>query len=274
MARKTASSPESPVGDAGAESAASGKRWLRAATGTVNLAVLGAAGVGALVTGWLPLLAVGAATYGALVSWDLLASRAGRSVQNGDGRLASPDALALRDPGVRTAMTALKQARAELDRVLAETPDTVRQTLGPALASVDDIERSAVTLAKRADDLSTYLRGQDPRPLLEDVRRLQELARRARDPQARTEYERALQARNEQLQALEDIRAARERIVANLSGLVASLDALSPKLVRMRAMDDESMDALGGDVSQDLDRLNGEVKLFEKTLESIGKGEF
>jgi hypothetical protein len=250
------------------------ERIFHAATGTLNLAVLGAAGVGALVSGWLPLLVVGAATYGALVSWDLFASRPGAEAKKEEEEGLVPNAATLADPGARAAFAAIKRARAELDRVEAETPDSVRDIIGPALASVGDIEKSAMALVKRADDLYVYLRSQDARPLKEDVRQLQELAKHARDAETRAEYQRALAARSEQLQALDDISGARERIIANLSGLIASLEALPAKLVRMRAMDAEGQDALGGDVSKDLDRLNGEVKIFEKTLESVGKGEF
>ena len=45
---------------------------------------------------------------------------------------------------------------------------------------------------------------------------------------------------------------------------------LPAKIVRMRALDADAMDRLGGDVNGELERVNDEMKSFEETLRSLG----
>ena len=43
------------------------------------------------------------------------------------------------------------------------------------------------------------------------------------------------------------------------------------KIVRMRALDAHAMDQLTGDVKEELDRMNGEIRTFEETLKSVAE---
>ena len=59
--------------------------------------------------------------------------------------------------------------------------------------------------------------------------------------------------------------------LANLTRMVATLEALPPKVVRMRALDAQAMDALSGTMNDELERINGDIKAFEETLQSLGE---
>jgi hypothetical protein len=39
--------------------------------------------------------------------------------------------------------------------------------------------------------------------------------------------------------------------------------------MRLRTLDDQASDALGGDVGAELDRMNVDLRAFEETLESL-----
>ena len=68
-----------------------------------------------------------------------------------------------------------------------------------------------------------------------------------------------------------DIAAARERVVASLARMTATIEGLPPKIVRMKALDAQAMDALSGSMSDELARINGDMLVFEETLQSLGE---
>ncbi|HYV65922.1 MAG TPA: hypothetical protein VE964_06745, partial [Myxococcales bacterium] len=63
--------------------------------------------------------------------------------------------------------------------------------------------------------------------------------------------------------------AARDRVSAHLSRIVATYEALPARVVHMRALDAEAADAMGGDLGQELDRMNHEIAAFEDTLKTL-----
>ena len=54
--------------------------------------------------------------------------------------------------------------------------------------------------------------------------------------------------------------------LGNLARLVATYQGLPGRVVHMRALDAQAVDALSGDVNQELDRMNHEMAAFEETL--------
>lgn len=242
----------------------------KSVTNTVNLIVAGSAAVGAAALHSLPILAVGGAAFAALVAWDLASPVFWKKSMAPDpARFPDPDKLL--DASLGDVVRSLSTGREKLAEVLADTPDEVKQHLGSVLGTMTEIEDGAARLIKRADDLTRYLATADPIPIRREVEKLAEKARTARDEETRKQYESAGAMRVEQLRALDDIAAARERVMANLARLVATIEGLSPKIVRMRALDAQAMDALSGSMNDELDLINGDMKAFEETLQTLGE---
>lgn len=244
---------------------------------TTNIVVLGSSGVlaalGLAVAQSIPIAAgigtLGVAAYAALVALDLNGSRPRPALPIGPTLPAPSD---LRDPFLQATVASLLNVRRELEKVLNETPPHVREHVRPALLGLPELEERVIHLMVRSEDLLKYLQTQDLQRVQEEVMRIEKAAQAARDRAAREEFVRARDAKKEQLQALEDIDGARERIQANLARIIAGLEALPPRIVRMRALDGQALDEVGGDVSRDLDRMNGEIRLFEETLKQVAAG--
>ena len=244
------------------------RQIARAVFDPLGALVLGGAGLAFAVTHAVPLIAVGGLAWATLVSLKLLA----RPAPSGGVSDALPEPREFMDPAVTAQITALRRARDERTVVLAESPATVRDSMGAALDGVPELEQHAVLLARRAESLGDYLRTQDRGAITTDARRMADAAKGTADAQAAAEYGRAVAERGEQIRALDDITGARDRALANLSRIVSALSALPAKIVRMRTLDDAALDALGGDVSRDLGHLNEELRLFENTLSSLAEG--
>ena len=247
-----------------------GRVFAKSALGTVNLVVAGAAAVGAAALHSVPVLALGGVAYAALVAWDLVTPAFWRKARAPEAEKL-PDPSDLTDQSLRELVRSLEAGRERLDQVLAETPDEVKGHLGGVMASMVEMETGAARLVKRAEELGRYLATTDRAPVEQEIRSLADKARAARDAETRAEYEGARATRQEQLRALDDIAAARERVIANLVRTVATLEGLPPKVVRMRALDAQAMDALSGSISDELEHINGDMKVFEETLRSLGE---
>jgi hypothetical protein len=247
----------------------------RAATGLVNIGVAGAAAVGAAALHSWPLLAVGGVTYAALVAWDLVRKGDGDAPAKGvqgppSLRLRAPEAY--KDPQTSAAVRAIAAAKAEIERVLEETPEDVKANLATAIGSVDSLMERAGALAARCEDLAKYLATRDPRAVHRDVDSLRQRVASTPDAQARAQYQTALASRQDHLRSLDDLTNARERVLASLLSIASSLDGLPAKIVHMRALDAAAMDKLGGDVNGELERVNEEMRTFEETLRTLGEG--
>jgi hypothetical protein len=245
----------------------------RSAGGAINLAVAGASLLGAAALHSWSVLALGGAAYAALVAWDLATPSfwrevlSGKKAEDATVRLPAPDAL--KDARVRDAVRAIAAARAQLERTLKESPETVRSHMGLALSSLHELEGRAARLAMRGEELARFLASVDPGALREQLRLSAEQARSTRDAEARAQYESARAAREEQLAALVDIDAARERVLANLSRIAATYQGLPTKVMRLHALDAQATESMYGDLNEELGRMNGEIGAFEETLKSF-----
>lgn len=245
-----------------------GRVIARSATSILNITVAGSAAVGAAALHMWPIAALGGVAYAALVAWDVFNPTFWKkALQDEPVKLPDPDDV--RDPSAKEAVKAMLEARKELASVLADTSDEVKGHLGVALASVAELEQRVIHLVGRAEALARYLARIDPDTVRTEMRRLAEKAQKTRDHQARAQYQSALATREEQLRAIEDIGNAKERVSANLSRVTATLEGLPPKIVRMRALDAQAMDELSGSMNDELGRINGEMKAFEETLQSL-----
>jgi hypothetical protein len=246
-------------------SGAPGKgRLARAATGVLNLGVAGAAAAGAALLHSWPMLAAGGVTYAALVAWDLVRP----------SKPAAPaglgDASSYRDSGIRSAVGTIQAARADFDRVLAETPEQVKATLAGATLRVDDWMTRAADLAGRGEMLSTYLARKDRSIVEQDVRALEARVAAATDPAARAQYTAALNARQEHARVLQELSNARERVIASLLTIASSLETLGGKVVVLRTLDATAMDQVTGDVNDEIARVDDEIRTLEESLQALG----
>lgn len=242
----------------------------RAVTGSLNLAVVGASGVGAAALGSWPILALGGAAYAALVAWDLSNPKFWAKVLG----TAAPEPVALPQPeklaaALRPVTTEIRAARQELERVLATTPPEVAEHLGGTLTTAAELERRAAELLARGDTLQRYLdsaRLDEVRAAVAELER--KLGARA-DAEARAQYQRALEARQEHLRTLEQIAGAVDRLLAHLTRVAALLSALPPKVIHLGALDAEAMDRASGAIERELDSFTVEIASFEETLETL-----
>jgi len=249
-----------------------GKVLGRAAAGPLGLAVLGGAVIGAIALASWPLAALGGAAYLALVAADVSSPEFRRRVLRGRAappRLPAPGAI--RDPEVRAAVERLTAARREVDRAVKAMPPGVRHHATAALRSTEELEVHMAQLAGRADSLSSYLTGTDPAAARRDAEALAARAARTTDPVARASYEAAATESRERVAALADITAARDRTLAHLARIESAIQALPSKLVRLRTLDDQASDALTGDVGDELERMNTDLRAFEATLVAIAE---
>jgi uncharacterized protein YicC (UPF0701 family) len=248
------------------------KRIVRATTGMTNIVVVGTAAVGAAALQSWPILALGGVAYGALVAWDLVSGKGKRGAPSAAAPAElSEDLSQYTDAQTQAAVRAILAARKAIDQTLAETPPEVQEHLDNALASVRELEDRAASLARRGEDVSRYLKTTDVRVVQADVDALARRVATANDPEAKAQYVAAHQARKEHLDVLRDLWNAKERIGATLLSIAATMEGLPAKIVRMRALDAQATDQLSGDVKEELDRMNTEIRSFEDTLKTIAE---
>lgn len=256
-----------------AKRAGAGKVLASASTETLNLVVAGSAAVGAAALASWPVAVLGGLAYAALVAWDVASPSYWKKVlarKPPPSRL--PPADRFPDPEVRHAIEALHHARAQLDRVLLEAPASVQGYVGMSLLSIGELEERAGTLARRSLDMGRYLATVDLEQVRRGIARLEEQAAAASDAEARAQFESAKVARQEQLRTLSEIALARERAHANLARITATIEALPAKVIKMQVLDSQAIDAMSGDMNEELDRMNGELRAFEETLAQIPVG--
>lgn len=246
----------------------------RSATNTWGLVMAGAGAVAAAATGSWAILALGGAAYAAMVGLDAVNPRTWKKAAPqgrlpGRTRVELPPPERIGDPATREAVAALHVAQTDLARVLAETPADVSSHLSEALAALGELETRAARLVARAEDLARFLAGASIDGVRQELVRLERRIAAAGDQQARGQLESAREAKREHLRAIEDIGLSKERVDANLHQIVAVLSGLPAKLMRMRALDDQAMDDLGGDVGEELDRVNADIRAFEETLRTV-----
>lgn len=243
------------------------KKLVKAVTGPINMAVVGAATVSAIAMHSWPVVALGGVAYAALVAWDFVSGVDKKAARQ--KRATLPEPARLKDPATRSSVLAIVGAQAELLRVLEDTSEDVKTNLALALVSAEELVARAAMLADRSEQLGKYLVTIDPRILEQDVAQLRQKVSTSKDPETKAQYETARKAREEHLAVIVELRNAKERVNASLLGIAATLAGLPAKIVRMRALDAEAMDELSGSVKDDLDRMNGELSSLEETLASL-----
>jgi hypothetical protein len=247
------------------------RRVKRATTGLTNIVVVGSAAVGAAALQSWPILALGGVAYGALVAWDLASGKSRKVRTAAETVTLDADLDAFHDAQTQGTVRTILGAKAEIERVMAETPHEVQGQLALALTSVAELEERAARLAARAEDVAGYLKTTDPRVVDADCQSLVVRLSKAKDAEVRAQYESALAARREHLEVLRDLANAKERIDATLMSIASTLEALPAKIVRMRALDAQATDQMSGDVKEELDRMNSEIRTFEETLKTLNE---
>ena len=249
--------------------ATAGVRVLgKAMGGTVNIVVAGTAAVAAAAMHSIPVLAIGGVAYAALVAWDFVNPKFFKKALEREP-VKMPDPSELRDLAVRDAIERLIAAREEVEKILDDLPASVTMHLASVLSSSASMHEHAASFAQRANALAEYLERAAKNPVANEITQIDLKIVATRDPEARAQYENARALRIEQAKAIEDIGNARERIVANLARIVATMEALPPKIVRLRALDDQAVDKLTGNINDELSSINGDLAAFEETLKSL-----
>lgn len=260
-----------------ASRAGGGRLVLKAATNTTNLVALGAGSLAAIALQSWPMAVLALFAYVALAAWDLATPEFREKVRAGEAaealQLPAPESLL--DPLSKEAVKSLVASGAERERLAREVPPHLQSFVAMALASVPELERHATVLIGRLESLTRYMsaagqqRLTDPAALRAEVQRLERQVAGAVDAEARAQLTLARDARQAQVAELEELSQTRERLRANLTRVVATLESLPAKVLKLRALDDASTDAASGDVGQEIERINDELRAFEDTLRPL-----
>jgi hypothetical protein len=252
-----------------------GKVVARASANPINIGVGAAAATLAIGLGSAPLAALGVLAYGAMVAFDSFNPAFWKKVYGGKpSQLPTPklpDPKKVTDPGTRAAIAQITASKAELDRVLRDTPVDVVSTLATTIASLGELEGHAARLVVRAEDIAEHLAKVDEEALRTDSALLAQRAKATRDDSARKGFEEAKAARDDELRTIGELRAAKDRIDANLSHLVAVLGGLPTKVVHMRTLDGQAVDQMSGDMNEELEAVGRELKTSEEVMKSLGE---
>jgi hypothetical protein len=250
-----------------------GKVVMRASTNPINLGIGAAAATLAIGLGSLPLAALGVLAYGALVAYDTFNPTFWKRVYAPvpPPRLRLPEPKSVDDPGTRSALFQIISTKAELARVLEETPPEVLAALATTLSSLQELENQAARLVQRAEDVARHLATVNEDALRADSAALAQRAKTTKDAAAREGFVEAQAARDDELRTIGELRGAKDRIDASLMHLVAVLGGLPTKVVHMRALDSQAADKFGGDVNAELEAIASELQTSEEVMKSLGE---
>ena len=243
---------------------------VKAVTSPLNVSVMALASAGAAAMGSVGLLAAGGVAYAAMVAWDL-------SSKSFWTKLAAPlrktpelpDPEGLFDRETKQAVVRIAAARSQINRVMSETPDTVATHVEPVVASLAELDGRVARLALRADQIARHLAVSSIEDLRAEIDSLAAKAAGARDLDAKKQYREAQAARQTQLGNLNELTAAHDRVLASLARILTTLEGIPTQIVKMGALDAQAADDFSGDVGQQLDRINVEMRAFEETLETL-----
>lgn len=212
---------------------------LRAATRAINLCFAGVMATSSVIMNSWPLFGVSLAGYAGLVAWDL--TRIGfwkRVLHELRTRPPSlPDAEILADPGARHFVCRMHQARSELRRVLQASRGALPARLHAQAEALPELEKRALALVSRLEELSRYLSDKNIRGLRNEVERLRRASENAPNPRLRAEFKRAHVALQEELKALEEIAASKDLLTARLETLTGTLEMFPCEIVRLQVME-------------------------------------
>ena len=250
--------------------APAGKALAKASVNPINLGVAAGAATLAIGLGSFPLGILGGLAYVAMVAYDALTPSATPAHQR---VLAAPlpDPKHVFDPETKSALIQIIANKAELERVLADTPPDVVANLATSLASIYELDSHAGRLIRRAEDIARHLAGVKLPSLVEDVKQLASRIDATSDPDAKRTFTEAKAARMDEIHTLRELKTTKDRIDADLMRLVAVLSALPTKVVHMRALDAQAMDQLSGDLNTELEAFGKELKTSEDVLKQLGE---
>jgi hypothetical protein len=235
----------------------------------INLGVAAGAATLAFGLGSIAIGALGALAYAAMVAYDALTPSASKPAKLTSASL--PDPKTITDPDTRAAVERILESKADLEKVLDETPPDVIANLSTTLASLHELETYAARLVERGEDLTRHLKGVDLGDLVAEVKQAAARAEAASDPDAKKTFEEAKATRMDEIRTLRELRTAKERIDANLMRVVAVLGALPTKVVHMRALDAQAMDRISGDMNTELAAVGDELKTSEAVIKQLGE---
>jgi hypothetical protein len=216
-----------------------GHGLFRAATRALNLCFAGVVATSSAVMHSWPLFGASVVGYATLVAWDL--TRLGfwtRVLKDLRTRPpALPDGELFSDSGARHFLNRLHQARGELKRVVGGMHGALPPRILTQLESLPEVEKRALLLIARLEELSRYLCDKNVRGLRNEVDRLHRAAENTLNDRLRGEYERAQFALRGELAALEEIAAAKDLLMAKLETVTAALEMFPCEIVRLRVME-------------------------------------
>jgi hypothetical protein len=222
-----------------------GHGLFRAATKGLNLCFAGLVATSSVLLHSWPLFGASVVGYATLVAWDLTRlgfwSRVLKDLRTRPPAL--PDSELFTDSGARHFLNRLYQARSELKRVILASGSAARVAL-PAritaqLEALPEVEKRALALIARLEDLSRYLADKNLRGLRNELDRLRRAAENTSSPRLRAEYERAQFALRGELAALEEIGSARDLLMAKLETVTGALEMFPCEIVRLRVLEAE-----------------------------------
>ena len=155
---------------------------VKAVLSPFNVSVVAIASAGAAAVGSVGVLAAGGAAYLALVAWDLSSKAFWRKLGGPPQtapQLPSPDQLF--DLETSAVVQRITKARAEIARVMSETPETVATHVEPVVASLAELDGRVGRLALRADQIARHLAATSTERLRRELEVLGAKAKEARD---------------------------------------------------------------------------------------------
>jgi hypothetical protein len=151
----------------------------------------------------------------------------------------APEPELFSDVGARHFLHRIQQARVELKRVLREA---VPPRIAAQLEALPDLEKRALALIARLEELSRYLSDKNLRGLRNEADRLQRTGESSTRVRLREEYERAQFALRGELTAIEEIAAAKICMMARLETMVGALEMFPCEIVRLRVIEADLKD--------------------------------
>jgi hypothetical protein len=216
-----------------------GHGLFRAATKALNLCFAGLVATSSVVMHSWPLFGASVVGYATLVAWDL--TRLGfwtRVLKDLRTRPpALPDSELFTDTGARHFLNRLHQARGELRRVIGGMRGAVPARIMAQLETLPEVEKRALALIARLEELSRYLADKNVRGLRNEVERLRRVSENTTSARLRNEYEKAQFALRGELAALEEIAGAKDLLMAKLETLTGALEMFPCEIVRLRVME-------------------------------------
>ncbi len=190
----------------------------------------------ALVASAVPLV-LGGMAAGAVAGLNLMRPRFWQHLhlERERGLRMLPPAAEVADPGLRTQVAALRQARYEARSAIAQASPPLQRHLCPSLrAQVDHLEGEAALLVREGELLAGLLRAAPSSRSLEHE--LQELANRmatCRDEALLAEWRRTAEVRRNELDTLRRLEGERDLVSATLARVAATMRWLPLQLAEL-----------------------------------------